>query len=160
MEPKRKNIRLKNYDYRQNGLYFITISTHNRQKIFTEEAKPLISKTYKLLESKYPYCRVIEEITMPNHIHCILGLEGEDPLEERQSISQILQWFKGSTTIHYIEKVKEGTLPPFRDKVWQKGFYERVLRSEEEVYQVRKYIRENPLKLKLLQEEWKKKDGE
>ena len=56
--------------------------------------------------------------------------------------------------------MKEGTLPPFEGKVWQKGFYERVLRSEEEAYQVRKYIRENPLKLKLLQEEWKKKDGE
>ena len=56
-----------------------------------------------------------------------------------------------------IEKVKAGQLTPFNGKIWQKGFYEHILRSEEELYQVRKYIRENPEKLALLQEEWKKK---
>ena len=157
MWPKRKNIRLQNYDYRQNGSYFITIATYERQKLFGPEMESLLLDSYHLLEKKYPYCQIQEKITMPDHVHFILTIDGEDKIEERKSISDIIQWFKGSTTIRYIEKVKAGQLPAFHEKIWQKGFYEHVIRGEEEVYQVRKYIRKNPLKLALLQEEWKKK---
>ena len=157
MWPKRKNIRLKNYDYRQNGAYFITISTYKRQKLFGPETESLLLEGYQLLENKYPYCHVKEKVTMADHIHFVINLDGEGSIENREPISDIMQWFKGITTINYIEKVKAGVLPAFYKKIWQKGFYEHVIRSEEELYQVQRYIQENPLKLQLLQEEWKKK---
>lgn len=159
MENYRKDIRLKNYDYRQNGAYFITITSHHRTPFFA--SSPLIHEifenTFVHIEKKFSYCQVLEKILMPNHVHFILLFSGNDSLENRQTLSVIIQEFKSLITREVIEKVKAGQLTPFNGKIWQKGFYEHILRSEEELYQVRKYIRENPEKLALLQEEWKKK---
>ena len=94
---------------------------------------------------------------MPDHLHFLLMIDGPEKIENRQPLPTIIKNFKGYLSNQYIKKVKQGKLPPFHEKIWQKGYYERVLRSEEEVYQVRKYIQENPLKLALLKEEWKKK---
>ena len=154
-----KDIRLKNYDYRWNGAYFITIACQDRKPLFASDSSTLetIQSTFTAIEKKYPYCQVIEQIIMPDHLHFIFLFSGDDPIEKRKPLSDMVQEFKSQVTRSLIQKVKQGNLPPFHGKIWQKGYYERVLRSEEEVYQVRKYIQENPLKLALLKEEWKKK---
>lgn len=156
MNPHRKQLRLKNYDYRWNGAYFITIASHHRQKLF-QGPNPcldqIIQETYQHIETTYPYCQVIEQTTMPDHLHFLLMIDGPEKIEHRQPLPTIIKNFKGYLSNQYIKKVKQGKLPPFHEKIWQKGYYERVLRSEEEVYQVRKYIQENPLKLALLKEE-------
>jgi len=77
----RRSIRLKDYDYSQAGLYFITICCQNRDCLFgniengamnLNDAGKMIEKWYYELENKYPYKRCHEMIVMPNHFHCII----------------------------------------------------------------------------------------
>ena len=156
MQPTRKNIRLQTYDYRSNGSYFVTLATYRRKAYFSETFKPLrdiIVGELKALPHNYPYCTVLEYIIMPDHIHFIIQMEGSDAIEKRCTLSQIVQAFKSKTTksFHVLPDNEE-----VDHSLWQKGYYERVLRSEKELYNVRRYIRENPEKLNWLQEEWKK----
>ena len=50
------------------------------------------------------------------------------------------------TTNEYIRGVKQGIFPPFPSKLWQRDYYERVVRHESELNEIRQYIQENPLK--------------
>lgn len=86
--PKRKQIRLKNYDYSQNGYYFITICTHNRQKLFGEivgatlcgrpnNPDKMIEKWLLELENKFYAVNICEYIIMPDHIHFIISITGD-----------------------------------------------------------------------------------
>lgn len=93
--PKRKSIRLKNYDYSQNGCYFITICTNNRECLFnirspqqstgdyarsplrkslhnTLSPDEMIEKWLLELEKKFADIKINEYVIMPNHIHFIL----------------------------------------------------------------------------------------
>ena len=57
-----------------------------------------------------------------------------------------MDWFKTMTTNEYIRMVREGYLPPFQRHVWDRAFYDRVIRSRDELYEIRKYIKNNPIK--------------
>ena len=86
----RKSIRLKNYDYSQEGLYFITICTENREKLFGEivdvgagsscpimrlnSIGSIIEQIYQELSMKYPNIKCNEFVIMPNHIHFIIEI--------------------------------------------------------------------------------------
>lgn len=82
---KRRSIRLKGYDYGQNGLYFITICIQNREcllgdivngKLQTNDAGKMIDKWYFELENKFPNIKCHNHIVMPNHFHCIVEIVG------------------------------------------------------------------------------------
>lgn len=96
--PKRKPTRLKDYDYSQNGAYFITICTHDKKPLFWEtepqqkncepvganSIRPQLTKYGQLVERairfipiRYPYCRIDNFVIMPNHVHLLLILENE-----------------------------------------------------------------------------------
>lgn len=79
--PQRKSIRLKDYEYSQAGLYFVTICCQDRAHLFGEikngkmmliHAGTMIEKWYHELENKFPDIKCHEIITMPNHFHCII----------------------------------------------------------------------------------------
>jgi len=182
--PRRKNIRLQNYDYSQAGYYFITICTQDKQRLFGEIADgklslnvggEMIKKWIYRLESKFPQILIDKYIVMPNHVHCIMankgmdwsvysqdnGLEnvGADPCVCPQnnnlkykkgeyinlSLSQIIQWFKTMTTNEYIQGVKNGVYPVFNKRIWQRNYYDRVIRNEQEYKKIYEYIETNPL---------------
>jgi REP element-mobilizing transposase RayT len=69
---------------------------------------------------------------------------GDDPNAAAVSISRIVQWFKIMTTTGYIRQVKHAGWPPFDRRVWQRGYYERIVRDERELAAVRRYIAANP----------------
>ncbi len=86
---KRKNIRLKYYDYSQKGYYFVTICVHNKlalfgdvenQKIVLNDAGMMVEQWYRELENKFTNVRCDEFICMPNHVHFVIamgiGLDG------------------------------------------------------------------------------------
>jgi len=95
-------------------------------------------------------------VIMPDHVHLILILKdirddhigsplqtsNEEPLKPK--LGQILDWFKTMTTNEYIHLVKEGILPPFDHHVWQRGYYDHVIRNRDDLYECRKYIKNNP----------------
>ena len=86
--PERKQTRLKDYDYSQNGYYFITICTHNRQNLFGEivgatlcgrpnNPDKMIEKWLLELENKFDGVKICEYIIMPNHLHFIISKTGD-----------------------------------------------------------------------------------
>ena len=121
-EP-RKRMRLEGYDYSLEGAYFITICTLKRELFFSfEPAANMIEKYWNKIPEKYPNIKLNEYVIMPNHIHGILQIVGADPC------------------------VGPCTWPPFDGKLWQRGYYERLIRSEEELNIFRQYIQLNPVK--------------
>ena len=59
-------------------------------------------------------------------------------------LPEIVKWFKTQFTNEYIRKVKAGEFPRFDKHLWQRGYYEHVIRSEAELYEIRQYIQQNP----------------
>ena len=136
----------------------------------------MIEKWLHEIPRKYENIGLDYYVIMPNHIHLILILKDEThglphrvaahslrevrlqpevvaPTEsydegdqEKITISDIMDWFKTMTTNEYIRMVREGYLPPFQKHVWERSFNDRVIRNQDELYEIRKYIKENPLK--------------
>ena len=151
----RRSIRLKDYDYLQDGYYYLTICTQNRQCLFENDSvKQMIYKWWNELSVKFKNIELDEFIIMPNHIHWIIFLVGADlcvcPNEKQgehtgSPLHVIVQWFKTMTTNEYIQNVKNRGWKPFDKKLWQRNYYEHVIRDENELNRIREYIINNPL---------------
>ncbi len=151
--PKRKNIRLKNYDYRQNGAYFVTICTHNRQCLFSKivgegfHALPClelstigleVDKSIKFIEEKYN-C-IDKYIIMPNHIHLII-LFTETDRRGSLSLQDIVGRMKSFTSLKYNEINNTKYI-----KLWQRSYHDHIIRDEKEHQKIWEYIDTNPQK--------------
>ena len=62
-------------------------------------------------------------------------------------LGDIVQWFKTMTTNEYIKNVKNNSWPSFHKRLWQRDYYERIIRNKEELNRIRKYIIENPINI-------------
>ena len=80
-KPKRKSIRLKEYDYSTPGYYFVTICTKDRKCLFGEiieqgmmlnDAGQMVEKWFREIDNKYAYVKYYEYVVMPNHFHGIM----------------------------------------------------------------------------------------
>ncbi len=152
----RRSIRLKNYDYRESGYYFITVCVRNRahlfghiseDQMFLSESGEMVQRWFFELENKYPALKCDEFMCMPNHVHFILNLKpfvGADLGVRPYNVSNIVQWFKTMTTNEYMRQVKEKSWQPFSGKLWQRDCWERIIRGEKELYFIREYILSNP----------------
>ncbi len=157
---QRKRIRLSDYDYSQNGVYFITICTHNRELLFGNVGADsisalMITDIFNETINQYPNVHCPSYVIMPNHIHAVIVIENEmqqvrADMESAPtaSLSDIVQSFKRHTTIEYIKMVKQGVLKPFNGKVWQRSFYDHVVRNYDDFLDICKYIDDNPRKWK------------
>ena len=228
----RRSIRLKGYDYSQQGLYFVTICVKNRSSLFGEivnqqiksnDAGVMVDKWYNELENKYPDIICHEHIVMPNHFHCIVentgipvganlrvcpvdgvsmgnipsmgdtpsmgeaSLMGDAPstgdeisigdeispefenaghigppqrvpnnnndqhiLDEPifseyagSPLWRVIQWFKTMSTNEYIRNVKNNNWPCFDDKLWQRNYWEHIIRNEKSYHTISEYIINN-----------------
>ncbi len=169
----RRSIRLKEYDYSQLGAYFVTICVHKRGCLLGEIkngkmelniAGQIIKKWWLELPHKFPNIKIDEYIIMPNHLHGVVTIIetnveadlGACPNNKGEHIGsplhKIIQWYKTMTANEYIRKVKRDRLPPFHGKFWQRNYYERTIRNEDELNRIRKYIAENPLKWEMDEE--------
>jgi len=155
----RKSIRLKNYDYASDGAYFMTICTQHKEymlgniidgKMVLNSAGEMIKKWLCELENKFKNIELDECIIMPNHIHLIIFIiVRANPCVCPVDIPQIIQWLKTMTTNEYIRNVKQNNWKPFDQKLWQRNYYDRIIRNEKELAKIRKYIFENPSKWEL-----------
>lgn len=155
MLPKRKIIRLQNYDYSQCNAYFVTVCTHERQQLFgTIEPSPvgatlrgrpnnpdkMIGKWINELENKFDKVLIDCFCIMPDHIHLIIVIKDGS----KSSLEDVIAWFKTMTTNDYINGVKGGLLLPFESKVWQRSYYDHIIRNEQDLEEKRDYIMTNP----------------
>jgi putative transposase len=150
----RKSIRLKGYDYAQAGLYFITICTQHRQCLFGSVAKgemvlndagEMVTQQWHDLTNRFNQVDLHEFIVMPNHCHGIIEITVGVPLV-CTPVGDIVGAFKSLTTNAYIKGVNEQSWEAFDGKLWQRNYYERIIRNKEAYVKISEYIRNNPLK--------------
>ena len=151
--PNRKPTRLKNYDYSSNGIYFVTICTQNKKRIFKIDpvgnglcAVPplqnqIIHKWIKETENKFKNIKISKYVIMPNHLHLLIEITER---HTGRSLQDAMHFFKTMTTNDYIKNVKNNSLPAFDKKLWQKSYYDHIIRDEDD-YLIRwNYIDTNP----------------
>jgi len=157
--------RLAEYDYSQAGLYFITILTQERNLIFGNviDGKMVLNdwgktadKCWNEIPQHFPKTSLFESIIMPNHIHGIIGIWGSSGVETRHAVSlqyqpenfgkptkhsipTIIRSFKSATT-----KMINEFRNDFGKSIWQRGYYEHIIRNEDELNRIREYILTNP----------------
>ena len=104
-----------------------------------------------ILEYKDVHCPIY--VVMPNHFHAIITIEKDycpkgferADIESAPTISEVIQSFKRHSTIEYINLVKQGLAQPFDKKVWQRSYYDHIIRNKNDFRIIWKYIDENPL---------------
>ena len=152
--PKRKLQRLKDYDYSKSGAYYITICTERRLPLFGKIANGavLLNCAGKMIEEKLLNINcgavsVVKYCIMPDHVHMILLISENGTTQGSfpTTIPQIVQRFKTATTKQYIDGVKAGKYLPFDKKIWQKSFYDHIIRNEQGFNEICRYIDENPM---------------
>jgi len=163
---QRRTLRLQDYDYSQSGAYFVAICTQKRALLLdSENVKRMINAVWRELDKKYVTVSLDDYIIMPNHVHGIIFISRSDEQEDigaregsqrkegehigsplRVPLGRIIQWFKTISTNRYILGVRTEGWQPFLDKLWQRSYYERIVRNEKELNRIREYIRYNPLK--------------
>ena len=151
--PKRKKNRLENYDYSTPGAYFVTICTNERQKNLSKirRGDPCGRPKIELTQLGWTAEKAFEEveklygvefdyrIIMPDHIHFIVFVPQDClPVE----LGHIVGAFKSVITRDWLEICKRQNAE--MGKIWQKGYYDHIVRNEQDLYEIRKYIDGNP----------------
>jgi putative transposase len=166
LKHHRRSVRLKGYDYCYPGAYFITLVTRRRECLLGEiqEGVVHLSQIGRIVEQEW--CKlgkrfaalVVDEfIVMPNHVHGILLIMKERLVDRNLAIE--------TSSINLVHGVKSGTLGAMIGayksttsrlinrlrrtpgaQVWQRNYYEHIIRNEREWKETRAYIYNNPLK--------------
>jgi len=155
----RRSIRLKNYDYSQSGAYFITCCTQGRICLFGEikhnemhlnTAGEMLKQIWLELSDHYAGVETDTFMIMPNHFHGIIVLNnvGTGPRacpESKMTLPDAVHRFKSLTTARYRQGVKTQNWEPFWGKLWQRNYYEHIVRDNNDLNRIREYIKNNPI---------------
>jgi len=164
MKPKfnpdfhhRKSIRLQGYDYSQEGLYFITICCQNRSCFFGEiqSGQMLLNEYGQIAHQEWlktaelrSNIAIDEFVIMPNHMHGIIQVTKKEEASQRldhtsglhgpsKTIGAIIRGYKSAVT-------KQVTQLGFGGQLWQRNYYDHIIRSEKSYIAIRNYIINNP----------------
>ncbi|PIS42185.1 MAG: transposase [Candidatus Kerfeldbacteria bacterium CG08_land_8_20_14_0_20_40_16] len=133
--PYKKSIRLKDYDYSSDGAYFVTICTFQRARVIDKIYNSLLKRELSALEKRFSGAKVNFYVIMPNHLHVIFIFKNS-----KVALPKIVQAFKSLTTL----KIKK--MGYQQESLWQKNYYEHVIRDEKSLNKIREYIKNNPEK--------------
>lgn len=160
--------------YNSNNGFFITICTHNKECIFTDGLKPnklgqIIQKEWSNLTEQFTNIELGEFVIMPNHFHGIitfLDIPTRKSNIQEVGLSEIIRTFKAKTTkiinevvgagftrphgigeysVSAVNQSTNGSINASPTKIWQKSFYDHVIRNEKDLQRIREYIFNNPL---------------
>ena len=165
-----KSIRLRSWDYSTSWWYFITIATKKHENYFGQirNGKVHLNEIGKIVKNEWLMTKELREnidldefIIMPNHFHGILFILEHDEIRrdvarnvstnnsyfsqispKSNSLSSIIRAFKSAVT----RRVHKNCYDYFK---WQDRFYDWIIRNENELYNIRKYIVQNPMKWEL-----------
>ena len=160
----RRSIRLKGHDYAGPGAYFLTLVTHQRECLFGEivdgemrlnEAGTIVAECWRAIPARFARAALDEAdkkrpcVVMPNHLHGIILINEDSaagkgaplrPIGTRPgSLAAMVQNLK-STTSRRINALRDTIGAP----VWQRNYYEHIVRDALELAHIRAYIRDNP----------------
>lgn len=153
---RRRSIRLKGYDYAQAGAYFVTMCTRDRVYLFGDvvdgqmqlnDCGQVVADSWLWLSGRYPHVDLDEWLVMPNHLHGIMILTGPDgrggsqtaPTKNRKPLGRLIGAFK-TVSAKRLNRVRNTPGVP----LWQRNYYEHIVRSEESLHHIRQYILDNP----------------
>ena len=154
--PNRKPTRLRNFDYNTTGAYFITLCTEGRRQILSRivgvdvlgdpkkvELLPhgtVADKYIKQMNDFYENITVDRYVIMPNHIHFLLLVrEGGSPRTSTPTKQT-------SSVSHFVSTFKRFCNKEYSENVWQRGFYDHIIRNRPDYEEHLRYIYENPIK--------------
>ncbi len=146
-------LRLRGHDYADSHTYFVTLCTEHRTCLFGSisqgvlEHSPaglVIDSWLAMVPGWFPGVLLDAFVIMPNHAHMIISINSDPGVTERRHLSTIIQWLKTKTTYDYILGVRMEDWPPFDGRLWQRGYYDRIVRSDRELQRFRRYIADNP----------------
>lgn len=163
--PTRKSLRLNGYDYRQNGVYFVTVCAHDHAKLFgtidngvmmPNAIGAIVAEEWRRKAELRLCVKLDAVVVMPNHLHGVLAILGADNRANQReapsdsfkrksgklqadSLGAIIGRFKGSVTrrVHNLSTCGDLT-------VWQRNYYDHIIRSEASLQAIREYIAMNP----------------
>ncbi|MCC6803038.1 MAG: hypothetical protein IT319_09150 [Anaerolineae bacterium] len=160
MDTQRRSIRLRDYDYASEGMYFITLCAHQRECLFgtVDDSGNVQLNTFGAIVQeewlKTPSIRaeieLDEFVVMPNHFHGIVaivdvGAHGRAPLQTPalyrppRSLGALVAGFKSAVTKRINDQRGMSCA-----RVWQRNYYEHVIRNESSLNDIRSYIQTNP----------------
>jgi putative transposase len=155
----RRSIRLKDYDYSQPGGYFLTLVTFQREHLFGEitngemhlnEAGRIVRDVWEKLPERYPNVTLDEMVIMPNHFHGNVFITDDDPeppprnyespeeyrlRRRRMLLPKLVGYFKMNTAKAINLLLNSSGVP-----VWQRNYYEHIIRTRAELDRIRIYI--------------------
>ena len=145
-KTNRRSIRLADYNYQQPGIYFVTLVIKDREQLFGEivQGKMLLSQfgmianqTWIALPKKFPHLTMDDFIFMPDHMHGIVIFNDV----VAAGLPEVIRYFK-SFSARWInhERKCSGTA------VWQRNYYDHVVRTDDELEIIRQYIDNNPMR--------------
>lgn len=136
----RKSPRIKNFDYRTENYYFITICTHQKRCLFYSDGKLNdygIAAQDCLLQipMRFAGYRIDKAVVMPNHVHAIIALESK----AQQDLPTVIGLYKSAVSkrIHLLE---------YWEPIWQRSFHDHIIRNQAYYEKIWTYIDTNPLK--------------
>ncbi len=158
----RRSIRLPHYDYSQSGLYFITICTENRECLFgdVEDGKMILNEFGNVAQQcwleipqHFEHVELDAYVIMPNHLHGIIiikndgtrnvGAIHELPLQIKQRRKMLLPKIIGRFKMNVSKQINQIRQTP-GITIWQRNYYEHIVRDEMDLHRIRQYIMNNP----------------
>ena len=165
-KPTRRSLRLKGFDYAQPGAYYVTVLVQKGWPLFGEvveeqmrlnDAGKMVRQVWDALPVRFPAIELDAFVVMPNHVHGIVAItrpagaqraDGQCPANTPDhnpvTLGDVVSAFKSLTTAEYASNVKSMKWPPFRGRLWQRGYYDHVVRDDESLRKIREYILGNP----------------
>ena len=149
----RKPTRLKDYDYSNNGVYFLTICSKNKRKIFStivgdgvldvpvvalSEYGQLIETQINNMATYYKNIKIDNYVIMPNHIHILLNIESIGMSGTPSPTNETIPMFV-STLKRFVNKKAGASL-------FQRSYFDHIIRNEEDYITHYEYIQVNPIK--------------
>jgi len=155
----RRSIRLQGFDYSRPGTYFVTLCSQNRECLFgnivdgemrLNDMGRMVADTWEWLAEQYDHVTLDEWVIMPNHVHGLIVLTDDcrggsrtAPTGKRKPVGRLIGAFKTVST----KRINELRQTP-GDKLWQRNFWEHIVRDESEWHRIREYIQDNPAQWK------------
>jgi len=156
-ERHRRSIRLKGFNYTLEGAYFVTVCTQNQACLFGDvvegeirlnDAGRLVQAVWEGLPEHYPHVSLDHWVIMPNHVHGIVFFVGAGvkpaPMTAdtaRHGLPEIVRAFK-TFSARRINSMHGAS----GRSVWQRNYYEHIIRDDDDLNRIRQYIMENPLR--------------
>jgi putative transposase len=144
--PQRKSPRLQDYDYSQSGAYFVTICTHQRSQLFgtiengemTLNAKgEIAAECWQAIPKHYPDVDLDVYVVMPNHVHGIVIIQGENTVF-KTVLGRVINAYRGAVTAKIRKLTKSKVI------VWQGRYHDHIIRNEAGLNHIRNYVHHNP----------------